>query len=95
VRLKIDSTGSILSANHLASLLQFVETVNRLGYTDLDIARELVSFHALGLSWPEASEACWMQLIESAVSDGTLKRSEAGIVSIPSRETVKQLELFK
>jgi hypothetical protein len=84
-----------LSADNLASLLQFVETVNRLGYTDSEIAAELFSFGRLGLSWPEDTKANWLQLIQSAVTDGKLTRSEAGIISVPTQKVVKQLELFK
>lgn len=84
-----------MNASNLDSLLAFVETVQRLLYTDREIASELVAFNALGLSWPKATHAQWMQQIDAAVADGKLKRSEAGIVSIPTREVVKQLELFK
>ena len=79
----------------MESLLAFVGTVNRLGYTDGEIADELIAFNRLGLSWPRASRATWMRLIAGAIADGKLDRSENGVVTIPTHDVVKQLELFE
>lgn len=77
-----------------AVLLEFVETVNRLGYTDSEIVYELVAFSRLGLGWPKASASHWTQLIESAVASGDLNRSVTGVITIPHEASIKQLELF-
>jgi hypothetical protein len=79
---------------NLPALLEFVETVNRLGYTDSEIVYELVTFSRLGLGWPKASASHWTQLIESAVADGKLNRDVNGVITIPHDAPIKQLELF-
>jgi hypothetical protein len=79
------------------AIIEFVETVNRLGYTAEEIADELVSLQKSGADWPEQTQDQWLSVIAKEIAEGRLSESVAGVITLPAPkrvETVKQLDLF-
>lgn len=76
------------------ALLEFVESVNRLGYTRIEIAVELVALVRNGADWPRKSVEHWLAEIDKAVLAGKLRIDRSEVVTMVVEDKVKQLELF-
>lgn len=79
------------------AIIEFVETVNRLGYTAEEIADELVSLQKSGADWPDQTREQWLSVIAVEVAEGRLVSGLASVITLPAPkrvETVKQLDLF-
>jgi hypothetical protein len=95
---RVRKARSRMKASPSDAIIEFVETVNRLGYTAEEIADELVSLQRSGADWPEQTRKQWLNVIAFEVANGRLVSGLAGVITLPVPErieTVKQLSLFE